>query len=68
LCRYRFDETAVKEIRERVSEDNLKQADKRKEIRKNLRKYLAEKYRTMPRLNLGDKKGQSRFLFTKLKF
>jgi len=35
----------------------LKVADKRKEIRKNLRKYLAEKYRALPALNLSDKKG-----------
>jgi hypothetical protein len=68
MPRYRFDETAVKEIRERIVEDNLKLADKRKEIKKNLRKYLADKYRSMPALNLSDKKGQSRYLFTKLKF
>jgi hypothetical protein len=54
--RYRFDEAALKDIRERVREDDLKHADKRKEIKKNLRKYLADKYRTLPAGNLGDKK------------
>lgn len=42
--------------------------NKRKEIRKNLRKYLAEKYKTLPARNLSDKKGQSRYLFSKLSF
>ena len=59
---------AVKEIRERVNEESLKQPEKREEIKKNLRKYLAEKYRALPALSLSDKKGQSRFLFTKLRF
>ena len=46
----------------------MKQPEKREEIKKNLRKYLAEKYRALPALSLSDKKGQSRFLFTKLRF
>lgn len=68
IFRYRFDETAVKEIRERVQEDALKAAETRTTVRTNLSKYLTEKYRNLPALNLTDKKGQSRFLFTKLRF
>lgn len=68
IFRYRFDETAVKEIRERVQEDGLKAQETRTTVRSNLSKYLTEKYRNLPALNLVDKKGQSRFLFTKLRF
>lgn len=66
--RYRFDEAAVKDIRERVQEDGLKSAETRTTVRTNLSKYLTERYRNLPALNLVDKKGQSRFLFTKLRF
>lgn len=57
MFRYRFDDQAVKDIRERVNEVELKQPEKREEIKKNLRKYLAEKYRSLPALSLSDKKG-----------
>jgi Ribosomal L27e protein family len=49
-------------------EEQLKTQDTRDSIRLNLSKYLTEKYRQLPALNLTDKKGQSRFLFTKLRF
>ena len=61
----------MKEVRdriERVKEAELKNVEKRKDLRKNLRKYLAEKYRTLPAGSLADKKAQSRFLFSKLRF
>ncbi|CAD8055279.1 unnamed protein product [Paramecium sonneborni] len=69
--RYRLEESTLKEVRdriERVKESELKNVEKRKELRKNLRKYLAEKYRTLPAGSLADKKAQSRFLFSKLRF
>ena len=49
----------MKEVRdriERVKEAELKNLDKRKELRKNLRKLLAEKHRTLPAGTLADKK------------
>ena len=57
--RYRLEETTLKEVRdriERVKEAELKNVEKRKELRKNLRKYLAEKHRSLPAGSLADKK------------
>ena len=66
--RYRLGETETKDLRERVREEDLKNADKKQEMKKSIRKFLADKYRQIPSKNLNDKQGQARFLFKKLRF